>query len=338
MLVLARARLGLRAAPLARGYSSPAPAKVPIALIAELRKAHPVPLAQAREALEKSGHDVSAAIAYLTSSSAGANKAAKVAGRATTEGAIAVSLLDNRRAAMVHLACETDFVARNDVFRALARSIAETAAFLDPPPEGADVEGTQARTGTEGVDPIREFAVDQLTAAPVISLGDKRTGDTDAVQTVAQALLGGVSATGENLVLRRAVTFAAPFPATEHRLVPGAYTHGGDESSGKIGGLVILDVAAQGGADGALNALLAKNGLEDELNALARNLARQVVGFPTKALRPEPGVADDEALLAQPFMMAGSDQPVAQAVADWARDRGLTVEVVGMRRWCTDDL
>lgn len=330
--------LGLRlraatAAP-ARAFSASAlraNVKVPVALIAQLRKAHPVPMSQAREALEKSNLDVDAAIAYLTSA-AGASaqkKADKVAGRATGEGAIAVSLLGGRRVGMVHVACETDFVARNDVFRAAAKGIAETAAFLDVP--GSE----EAPAPAKGCDPVLEFPAEQLLAAPLISLADG--GASKESQSIQQLLVASVSQTGENLQLRRAVSFAAPFPAQAgRRIIPGAYTHGGDESTGKIGGIVILDVAATG--ETPVGILLGKKPeLEEQLNALARNLARQVVGFPTKALSPGEGVADEEALLTQPFMMGGSDKPVAEAVKAWADDRGLAVEIMALRRWSTSD-
>ncbi|KLT41069.1 hypothetical protein CC85DRAFT_286762, partial [Cutaneotrichosporon oleaginosum] len=305
--------------------------KVPVALIAQLRKAHPVPMAQAREALEKANLDMDAAIAYL-SSAAGASaqkKADKVSGREASEGAIAVSLLGGRRVGMVHLACETDFVARNDVFRAVARGIAETAAFLDVP--GTEEAGAPAR----GSDPVLVFPTDQLLAAPLISLAEGEASKES--QSISQLLVSSVSQTGENLQLRRAVSFAAPFPAQAgRRIVPGAYTHGGDSSTGKIGGIVILDVTATG--ETPVSILLGKKPeLEEELNALARNLARQVVGFPTKALSPGEGVAEEEALLTQPFMMGGSDKPVAEAIKAWGDERGLEVEVMTLRRWSTSD-
>lgn len=326
-------RLRAAVAP-ARAFSTSAIAydvKVPVSLIAQLRKAHPVPMAQAREALEKSNLDVDAAIAYLTSASGASaqKKADKVSGRETNEGAIAISLLGGRRVGMVHLACETDFVARNDVFRNVAKGIAETTAFLDIP-------GTEEpQAPAKGSDPVQVFPVDQLLAAPLISLAEGEASNES--QTIQQMLIASVSAMGENLKLQRAVSFAAPFPAQAgRRIVPGAYTHGGDEATGKIGGIVILDVAATG--ETPVSILLGKQPkLEEELNALARNLARQVVGFPTKALAPGEGVAEEEALLTQPFMMGGSDKPVAEAVKAWADERGLAIDLMAIRRWSTSD-
>lgn len=290
-------------------------------------------MSQAREALEKNGNDVAAAIAFLKSASGGAaeKKAGKVAGRSTEEGTIAVSLLGGRRVSLVHLACETDFVARNDVFLNAARGIAGTAAFLDVPT--ADPSLPQSTS-------IQTFPVEQLLSAPLISIpadGEPTPGDG---QTIKQLLLASLAQTSENLKLQRAVSFAAPFPAeANRRLVPGAYTHGGDSTTGKVGGIVVL--AVEGQAEKPVSVILAGpegDKLESELNALARNIARQVVGFPTKALRAMEGVAEEEALLSQPGMMLGTDKTVSEFLREWSAERGVDVSVVDMRRWSTSDV
>lgn len=315
--------------------------KVPVSLIAQLRKSHPVPMAQAREALAKNNLDLQAAIAYLTSGSSDATlkKAGKVAGRATNEGTIAISLLGGRRVGMVQLACETDFVARNDVFLKAARGIAETAAFLDVP-----CEDPIAPTPPPGADPIQDFPVEALVSAPLISIPAEGTEpvaipSSDEAQTVKQVLLSALSQTSENIKLVRAVSFAAPFPSQPTiRFVPGAYTHGGDATTGKVGGIVVMSV--EGAGDKPIAALIAgpEGGkLDTDLQALARNLARQIVGFPTKALSPGEGIQEEEALLTQTAMLLGSDKKVAEVVAEWGKERGVKVTPVSMRRWSTSD-
>ncbi|WOO85274.1 Elongation factor Ts, mitochondrial [Vanrija pseudolonga] len=310
--------------------------KVPVALIAKLRKTHPVPMSQAREALEKSNLDVDAAIAYLTSatSASALKKADKVASRTTDEGTIAVSLLGGRRVSIVQLACETDFVARNDVFLSAARGIAETAAFLDVPSDTPDVPLPA------GADPIQTFPVDALLSAPLISLPEGGAQPAaDEAKTVKQVLLASLAQTSENLKLVRAASFAAPFPGSPAvRFVPGAYTHGGAGTTGKVGGVVVLRVESSSDKPiSTLVALPAGEELDKKLQALARSLARQVVGFPTKAVSPGDGVAEEEALLTQQAMMLGSDKPVADVVADFGKENGVNVEVVSIRRWSTED-
>lgn len=314
--------------------------KVPVALIAKLRKEIPVPMGQAREALERTNLDLPAAVAYLNSAGGASaqKKADKVAGRSTDEGTIAVSLLGGKRVAMVQLACETDFVARNEVFLKAARSIAETAAFLDVPSDHP------VPSKPVGADPIEVFPTEALLSAPVITMPEDGTepapiGKSGEAQTVQQLLLASLAQTGENLKLQRAVSFAAPFPAKpDVRLVPGAFTHGSGDT-GKIGGIVVLRV--EGDADKPIAVIMAGpdgEKVDKELLTLARSVARQVVGFPTKALHPGEGVAPEEALMSQPAMMLGEqDKSVEEVIVNWGNDRGVNVQVVSMRRWSVED-
>ncbi len=64
----------------------------------------------------------------------GLASADKKSGRAATEGRIAINAPDDASAAMVEINCETDFCARNDVFQAMAASVAELAANADDGP------------------------------------------------------------------------------------------------------------------------------------------------------------------------------------------------------------
>ncbi|WVQ85659.1 elongation factor Ts, mitochondrial [Cryptococcus sp. DSM 104549] len=318
--------------------------KVPVALIASLRKEHPVPMAAAREALERSNLDLSAALDYLrtSNSASAAKKAAKVSGRSTNEGVIAISLLGGKRVGMVHLGCETDFVARNEVFLKTARGVAETTAFLDVPGEG------DAQPASKG-DPILEFPTESLLSAPLISLPTSSNPDeihpipTSDPQTIKQNLLSSLSQTGENLRLLRAVSFAAPFPSTPSvRFVPGGYAHGGpSDKEGKVGGVIVLNVSSAD-ADKPIASLIHGPGgdeLEKELSSLARTVARQVVGFPTKVIeKGDKAVADEEVLLEQPFMMFNGDsRTVREVLGSWGQEKGVTVKVVGMRRWAVGD-
>ncbi|WP_457599863.1 translation elongation factor Ts [Hydrogenivirga sp.] len=72
----------------------------------------------------------------------GLAKAEKKAGRETKEGLIRVKVTDDRKkGAMIELNCETDFVARNDEFQALADDILEHILVVD---ENANREGEGA--------------------------------------------------------------------------------------------------------------------------------------------------------------------------------------------------
>jgi elongation factor Ts len=336
---------GLISSPTVRAFSSSpflSADKPSVSQIAALRKQRPVPLTLAREALSSSGNDLSRAIAYLDNNSAhSSKKAEKVSGRATDEGVIATSLLRGKRVGMVHLGCETDFVARNEVFLKTARAIAGTAAFLDVPE--ADPEGPKP-----GQDPILDFPTSALLSAPLIALPPEGPDapstpiPTTDVTTVQQTLLASLGQTGENLKLLRAISFAAPFPSSPLiRYVPGAYAHGGPTpAEGKVGGLVVLSVESAEAETPMATRIHGPGGdeLEKDLLALARTVARQVVGFPTQAIRKgDRPLADEEVLEEQPGMMFASENKVGEVLAEWAKERGLKVNVVGMRRWAVAD-
>jgi elongation factor Ts len=99
--------------------------------VKELRERTGLPMMQCKKALEETGGDIARAEEHLAKQ--GAKIAEKKAGRATKEGTIGFYLHhDGKIAVMVELNCETDFVAKNDDFRALAKDIALHIAFADP--------------------------------------------------------------------------------------------------------------------------------------------------------------------------------------------------------------
>lgn len=318
--------------------------KTPVHLIATLRRACPVPIALAREALANSNDDLDRALAYIERSlSSSEAKAAKVSGRSTNEGTIAVSLLSGKRVSMIHLGCETDFVARNDVFLNTARGVAGTAAFLDVPSDAGPPEPQLA------VDPIQDFPTDALLSAPLIALPPSDSSSpipTHEPTTVRQTLLSALGSTGENLKLLRAVSFAAPFPSSPTiRFIPGCFAHGGPgDTEGKVGGIVVLS-AISSVPERLIATLVHGPGGEDfdrDLSKLARTIARQVVGFPTRVISRKSkggdGVEDEEVLLEQPFMMMGQERRVGEVMDEWGQERGAKVSVVGMRRWAVSDV
>ena len=94
--------------------------------VKELRDSTGAGLMDCKKALAESNGDMQGAIDYLR------KKGAKVAelrsGRDANEGAvIAKTSADNSKGVIVHLACETDFVAKNDEFVQFATELAELA-------------------------------------------------------------------------------------------------------------------------------------------------------------------------------------------------------------------
>jgi elongation factor Ts len=84
-----------------------------------------------RRALEESKGDLDAAAELLKAK--GLAAAAKRAGRAATEGLVEAYIHPgNRLGALVEVNCETDFVARTDEFKTLARELAMQVAAAAP--------------------------------------------------------------------------------------------------------------------------------------------------------------------------------------------------------------
>jgi elongation factor Ts len=170
--------------------------------VKELRERTGAGMMDCKKALEETGGDMEAAIDLLRSR--GAAKAAKRAGKDTTEGVVA-SHVEGGVGALVELNCETDFVARTDDFQAMARELARHVAA-----HASDVDGV--------------VAGDALLEQPFMG-GGASVGD----------VVTEVSAkTGERVVVRR----VARFQPAQGQL--GAYVH----MTGRIGVLVELEGAA----------------------------------------------------------------------------------------------
>ncbi|MBI1961264.1 MAG: elongation factor Ts [Parcubacteria group bacterium] len=116
-------------------------------LILKIRNQTGAGIMDIKEALEASGGDEAAALAELAKK--GKAIAAKRAERTAGEGWIGSYVHQNGKiAGMVKLACETDFVARNAEFQALAHDIAMHIAATNP----ACVSEADALLGTAEAD------------------------------------------------------------------------------------------------------------------------------------------------------------------------------------------
>lgn len=106
-------------------------AKVGAAEIKELRDMTGAGIMDCKRALEAADGDMKAAAGALME--AGLAGAAKKAGRAVLEGVVEAYIhTGSRVGSLVELNCETDFVARTDDFRQLARNLAMQVAAMNP--------------------------------------------------------------------------------------------------------------------------------------------------------------------------------------------------------------
>lgn len=100
-------------------------------LVMQLREQTGAGVLEAKRALEETGGDLVAAVEALRRS--GALKAAKKAQRTTGEGLVHAYIHGNGKVGvLVEVLCETDFVARNPEFEALAHDVAMQIAATNP--------------------------------------------------------------------------------------------------------------------------------------------------------------------------------------------------------------
>jgi elongation factor Ts len=137
-----------------------------------------------KRAIQDADGDVEKAVEFLRER--GLAKAGKRGGRATSEGAVSIAI-DGSVAAMIEVGCETDFVARTDLFVEFGKQLAETVAkdgSIDNP--------------------------DSLLKAPI---------DAEAV---ADKVNAAISRLGENIVVKRVMRLDAGASG-----VAGGYVHAG---------------------------------------------------------------------------------------------------------------
>ena len=100
-------------------------------MVRELRDMTGAAMMECKKALEAAGGDIQQAIDHLRKQ--GLKSAAKKASRETGEGrVIAVLGDDGRRGHMVAMACETDFLAGSDQFKAFMAELQQHVAACDP--------------------------------------------------------------------------------------------------------------------------------------------------------------------------------------------------------------
>lgn len=105
--------------------------KIDLELLKKLREETQAAVSDCRRALEESGGDYQKAVVWLKRH--GVEKAEKKVGRQTGEGLVEAYIhATGKVGAMVELACETDFVAKNTEFKNLAHELAMQVASMNP--------------------------------------------------------------------------------------------------------------------------------------------------------------------------------------------------------------
>lgn len=188
--------------------------EITTAMIKELREATGAGILDCRKALEQSGGDFEAAVAYLREK--GLAEAAKRTDREASEGVVEVyAHPGNRVGVMLELNCETDFVARTPEFRALAHDLALHIAFAAPryisrdqvPEEVIEAEKAVYRAQALGegkpehiVDRIVEGKLEKFYKM-VCLMEQPFVKDEDI--TIETLIKDHIARLGENIVMRR---------------------------------------------------------------------------------------------------------------------------------------
>lgn len=144
-----------------------------------------------RTALTEAGGDISKARDLLRER--GIKTAAKRADRDAAEGVVESYLHSGRIGAMLELNCETDFVARTDVFKSLAHDIAMQIASMNPQVvDAADLPANADGSPQELALLSQTFIKDpSKTIQDLINEAIASTGERIAVRRFARYELGG---------------------------------------------------------------------------------------------------------------------------------------------------
>jgi elongation factor Ts len=177
-------------------------AQISAAQVKDLRERTGAGMMDCKQALGEANGDMEEAVKILRKK--GLAAAGKKAGRVTTEGVVAVYTAGSQ-GVLVEVNCETDFVAKTDAFR----------QFVDT------IGNLVISSGAKDVETLMKL----------------RFPNDPEGHNVEQALSSMIAKTGENITIRRFVSYRAG----DHGLI-GTYVHGG----GKIG--VMVELGAENAA------------------------------------------------------------------------------------------
>jgi len=165
-------------------------------MVKELRDRTGAGFKECKDILTQTEGDMNKAIEALKQK--GLADAGKKQHREAREGRIEIYVHPgSRMAAMVELNCETDFVARNETFIALARDLALHIAATSP--RYVRVEDVLAEdVAASGLSAERFYEESVLLAQPFVK---------DASQTIHDKIQAGIARLGENIVVSRFVRY-----------------------------------------------------------------------------------------------------------------------------------
>ena len=282
-------------------------AEITAAMVKELRDKTGAGMMDCKAALQQSGGNMESAVDWLRAK--GLSRAARKASRVAAEGLVGVAI-EGRTGALVEVNSETDFVARNERFKAMVGEIARLALSA-------------------------HGSIDKLRAA---AFPGSRHNVADHVAEM-------VATIGENMTVRRTASLTVKNGVIgsyiHNRAAPGM---------GRIGVLVALESAGKADALGELARLLsmhvaAANPVAVALSGVApETLAREKAILSEKNAGKPPQVmekiiasglksfAKEACLLDQMYVHDGA-RTVQQVLKEAAAGAGASVEIAGFVRY-----
>jgi len=192
-------------------------AEISAKVVMALREKTNAAMMECKAALKEADGDLEKAEIILRKK--GTIKAEKKADRQTKEGIIASYIhMAGRIGVLIEVNCETDFVARNEIFQAFVKDISLHIAAANPKFLGRE-EIPESLIAKE-----KEIAADQVKGKPEAIADKIIQGKIDKIfseqclleqafiknpdQTIGDLVKSKISELGENLVVRRFVRFA----------------------------------------------------------------------------------------------------------------------------------
>ncbi|XP_022143336.1 elongation factor Ts, mitochondrial [Momordica charantia] len=267
-----------------------------MSLIRQLRERTSAPIKDVKAALIDCSWDIEAAQTELRKR--GKVLALKKSSRTAAEGLLALAQ-NETKAVVVELNCETDFVARNEIFQYLALSLARQALL------------SGSSDNVSGTFPV---GLEQLEGMKLNLDHPKISGETTALNAITE--VAGIM--GENIKLRRGFSMSASSTG-----VISTYLHTSPRPGlGRIAGILSLEV--EGG-----------NSKSDALQRVGSELAMHIVAakplFLTKELVASDALESEREIIKSQAETSGKPQMAIEKMVE-GRLRKYMEEVVLMEQ------
>jgi len=190
-------------------YATQTATKVNKSVLTELRQKTGFSFFQCNNALKACDNNSQLAEVWLREQAEkeGWKKAVKLQTRSTSQGLIGVLAKDNY-AAVVQVACETDFVARNDLFRQLVCSVAKATVEFRQRVIAQNLAVNCS--GSSEIGHLREVLIPHKIHTLPVPCGGYSNVEEQVVSVVGKI--------GENIQVRKALAFNTPQQHHRHRI------------------------------------------------------------------------------------------------------------------------